>query len=75
MLKLMNEHLDHLHKTKDLFDHLQETKDLFDHLARSPPAPREKDIPHKFIQIDRKPGENRGQGENRATGHLLTKLQ
>ena len=38
MLKLMNEHLEHLHKTKDLFDHLHETKDLFDHLARSPPA-------------------------------------
>ena len=32
MLKLMNEHLEHLHETKDLFDHLHETKDLFDHL-------------------------------------------
>jgi hypothetical protein len=38
MLKLMNEHLDHLRETKDLFDHLHETKDLFDHLARSSPA-------------------------------------
>jgi hypothetical protein len=35
MLKLINEHLDHLRETKDLFDHLDETKDLFDHLRET----------------------------------------
>jgi hypothetical protein len=44
MIKLINEHLDHLRETKDLFDHLHETKDLFDHLARPPASEKfEKD--------------------------------
>jgi hypothetical protein len=40
MIKLIDEHLEHLRETKDLFDHLHETKDLFDHLARSLPKIR-----------------------------------